>query len=131
MLANPSCHDVPSDNDDVFSEITKGCDDCIVKGKIGTMNYGCTKLANMLLDTGAGSCFIDDDVNKQDKFIHGIPIVGDRNVILENVKKYDIQEIIIAMPSVEPRKIKEIALICQPSHIYQVILLYYNLFLDI
>lgn len=91
--------------------------------KIRTMVVGAGEAGNFLIKENTSSvkmknkivCVIDDDVNKQDKYIHGIPIVGNRNTIAEYVKKFDIQEIIIAMPSVEPKKIKEIALICQQT----------------
>ncbi len=57
-------------------------------------------------------CVIDDNPNKKGKYIHGVPIVGNRNSIVKNVEKYDITEIIIAMPSVAPSDLREIIEIC-------------------
>ncbi|WP_405321247.1 polysaccharide biosynthesis protein [Frisingicoccus sp.] len=58
-------------------------------------------------------CFIDDDVHKHNTYIHGVKVVGGRDKILESVKKYDVNEIIIAMPSVSKAVTKEIVEICQ------------------
>lgn len=44
-------------------------------------------------------CFIDDDSSKWGKSINGIRIVGGRDDIVSNVKKYGIQQIIFAIPS--------------------------------
>ena len=60
-------------------------------------------------------CVIDDDINKHGCYIHGVRIVGGRNTILENVKKYHIEEIIIAMPSQSRKIIREILDICKET----------------
>ena len=58
-------------------------------------------------------CIIDDDPDKQKNYIQGIKVVGDRNNILECVKLYNIDEIMIAMPSVSKKVISEIVDICK------------------
>lgn len=58
-------------------------------------------------------CVIDDDYNKTGRYISGIPIVGDRFVILKNVEKYKIDKIILAMPSASKEERKEILEICK------------------
>ena len=60
-------------------------------------------------------CVIDDDCNKEGRYINGVPIVGDRSVILENVEKYKIDEIILAIPSASKEEKKEILEICKMS----------------
>ena len=60
-------------------------------------------------------CIIDDDPAKIGSYIHGVKVVGSRNVILENVAKYDIDEIIIAMPSAPKAQIREILEICKQT----------------
>ncbi|MBU5331128.1 polysaccharide biosynthesis protein [Anaerocolumna aminovalerica] len=60
-------------------------------------------------------CIIDDDINKQGKYIHGIKVVGARNNIKECVTLYNIDEIIIAMPSVTKKEIREIVEICKET----------------
>ncbi|WP_019242609.1 MULTISPECIES: polysaccharide biosynthesis protein [Bacillus] len=54
--------------------------------------------------------FIDDDYYKQKLYILGIPVVGTSKDILDVVKKYKIEHIVIAIPSA-PRK--------QLTHIHQ------------
>ena len=62
-------------------------------------------------------CAIDDNINKKGKTLMGVPIVGTRDDIKKCVKNYNVNEIIIAMPSVSPEKIREIIKICQETHI--------------
>ena len=58
-------------------------------------------------------CVIDDDCNKKGRYINGIPIVGDRSVILKNVEKYKIDKIILAIPSASKEERREILEICK------------------
>ena len=60
-------------------------------------------------------CIIDDNDQKQGKLIRNIPIVGNRSKIVESCKKYDIEEIVIAMPSVSKEKIALIVEECQKT----------------
>ncbi len=60
-------------------------------------------------------CVIDDDKSKIGNYIHGVKVVGDRNEILEYAAKYDIDEIIIAMPAAPRMVIKEILEICKQT----------------
>lgn len=61
-------------------------------------------------------CFIDDNPNKQGKFLNGVPIVGTRQDIPEMTKKYQIDEICIAMPSAAAKDRKEIIEICRETN---------------
>ena len=60
--------------------------------------------------------FIDDDSSKKGTFINGIPVVGDRFSIIESVLKYRIDEIVIALPSADPKDRKEILNICKETN---------------
>lgn len=60
-------------------------------------------------------CIIDDNPTKKGKYIHSIPIVGNRSDIPYMAKKYNIDEIIIAIPSASPTTIREILNICQET----------------
>ena len=60
-------------------------------------------------------CFIDDNPNKRNKILHGIPIAGDRNDIVELAKKYNISLIIYAIPSSSNKDKKEILEICSQT----------------
>lgn len=63
----------------------------------------------------AVKCFIDDDLNKKGTSIHGVPIVGNRYDILTNVQKYGIDEIFVALPSVDDKEISAILNICKDT----------------
>ena len=58
-------------------------------------------------------CIIDDDPRKAGTYIHGVKVVGGRDKILENVEKYKINEIILAMPSAKKKEIQAILGICK------------------
>ena len=58
-------------------------------------------------------CAIDDNPNKKNKYLNGIPIVGDRNDIQKSIRQYGVTEIIIAIPSASRDELKEIIEICQ------------------
>ena len=58
-------------------------------------------------------CIIDDNPAKKGKYIHGLPIVGNRDDIIYMAGKYHIDEIIVAIPSASPTTIREILSICQ------------------
>ena len=57
-------------------------------------------------------CCIDDNSNKWGRFIEGVPIVGGRDDILTNVKKYHVTKIYLAIPSASAEDRKEIIGIC-------------------
>ncbi|WP_442953114.1 polysaccharide biosynthesis protein [Paenibacillus sp. Soil750] len=57
--------------------------------------------------------FVDDDPSKYKHFIMGVPVLGDRNEIIRIVETNDIDEIIIAMPSVSKLEVSEIITICK------------------
>ncbi len=59
--------------------------------------------------------FIDDNSYKQKKMIYGTKVLGGRQDIRPIVVQYQITEIIIAMPSVEGRIIREIISECKKT----------------
>lgn len=62
---------------------------------------------------GIPICIIDDDRNKNGKYINGVPIRGTREEIPELAEKYNIEEIYIAIPTVTSVERKKILEICQ------------------
>lgn len=60
-------------------------------------------------------CIIDDDTNKQGRYIQGIKVVGNREKIKESVDAYAIDEIFIAMPSVPKSVLSGIIDICKDT----------------
>ncbi|MFA7467759.1 MAG: nucleoside-diphosphate sugar epimerase/dehydratase, partial [Desulfotomaculaceae bacterium] len=61
--------------------------------------------------------FIDDDINKQKFSVLSLPVLGTRERILYVVSRYNIQTIIIAMPSAGADDIKEIYTICSQTNL--------------
>jgi FlaA1/EpsC-like NDP-sugar epimerase len=59
--------------------------------------------------------FVDDARLKQKLTLYGFPVLGNRHHIPHLVEEYDIQEIIIAMPSAEGKVIREIVGICSST----------------
>ena len=61
-------------------------------------------------------CIIDDDKNKWGSFIQGIKVVGGRDKIIESADLYDIDEILLAIPSASPTQIRELLEICKETN---------------
>ena len=61
-------------------------------------------------------CIIDDNSNKWGRYIDGVPVVGGRDDILANVKKYDIQKIFYAIPSSSAEQKRDILNICSETN---------------
>lgn len=59
--------------------------------------------------------YIDDDPLKANRHIHGIPVLGNRNEISYYVEQLDAQELLIAMPSIAAREMREIVKLCEKS----------------
>lgn len=66
--------------------------------------------------TSRACCVIDDNPNKWNRFIEGTPIVGGRDTILENAEKYDIDTIMLTMPSASAKDKSDILNICKETH---------------
>lgn len=60
-------------------------------------------------------CVIDDNREKKGTRIRGVPIVGSRADIPAAAKKYKIQEIVVAIPTLGPKDKKEILEICKET----------------
>ena len=60
-------------------------------------------------------CVIDDSKVKKGSRIQGIPIVGGRDKILWAVKKYKVQEIIFAIPTISREEKSKILNICKET----------------
>lgn len=60
-------------------------------------------------------CVIDDNKQKIGNYIHGIRIVGNRHDIPDMVKQYEVDEIIVAIPTASARQMKELLNICKET----------------
>lgn len=93
------------------------------KHLINVMIIGAGEAGNMLLREIKRSshlpmrvvCFIDDDPLKQGYYMNDVPIVGNRNSIGEMVKKYEVDEIYIALPSASINERRELMNICNDT----------------
>ena len=91
--------------------------------KRNVMIVGAGSAASLLikeLQYGPGDarivCIIDDNPAKKGKYIHGLPIVGNRSDIPAMAEKYKVDEIIIAIPSALPTTVRDILSICQETN---------------
>ncbi|WP_335870607.1 polysaccharide biosynthesis protein [Bacillus sp. 2205SS5-2] len=60
--------------------------------------------------------FIDDDKRKQHLDIQCIPVVGGMNVLKEKVDQLNIENIVIAIPSLNKKQLNEIYTMCQQTN---------------
>ncbi len=88
--------------------------------KVRTMIIGAGQAGAMLLKEIHTSsythynviCFIDDDKRKHGKYLSGVKIAGGREDIVRLAAEYQIERIIVAMPSVDNKIIRDILNIC-------------------
>ena len=59
--------------------------------------------------------FIDDDIYKRDKMLHGVKVFGGRDKIQTTVFQYAVDEIVIAMPSVDGAIVRAIVQLCRDT----------------
>ena len=94
------------------------------KNLISVMVIGAGEAANLIIKEIVNSnfstmvikCIIDDDKGKWGKYIQGIKVVGGRDKIVECADIYDVDEIIVAMPSAPRTEIREILEICKETN---------------
>ncbi len=60
-------------------------------------------------------CIIDDNPNKWNRYIDGIPVAGGRDSILSNVEKYKVNKIYMAIPSASAEDRRELLNICNET----------------
>ena len=58
---------------------------------------------------------IDDNSNKWNRYIDGVPVVGGRDDILSSVEKFGIDSIYVAIPSASKEDVRDILNICSES----------------
>ena len=60
-------------------------------------------------------CIIDDDRQKQGRYLHNVKIVGTRADIVRAAKEYKVEEIVFAIPTAEIKERKSILALCQQT----------------
>lgn len=86
---------------------------------IGAGGAGQTIIRSIVRNRLSGDkvvCIIDDNPNKSNRYIDGIPIVGGRDDIMYFVEKYDIDKIYIAIPSASKENKRDIINICSETN---------------
>lgn len=61
--------------------------------------------------------FVDDNIAKHNYLSMNIPVLGGRNKIPEIVRDYEIDEIIVAIPSLSQDKLKDLIQICKSTKV--------------
>ena len=93
----------------------KGADNVMIigAGSAGQMIIRDINSSQEISDRAA--CIIDDDKTKWGRYIDGVPVVGGRDSIMENVDRYQIKKIFLAIPSAEMSERRDILAICQET----------------
>lgn len=65
--------------------------------------------------SGKACCVIDDNPNKWDRTMEGVPVVGGRDSIMNAVKTYNIDRIMFAIPSASTKDKRDILNICKET----------------
>ncbi len=94
------------------------------KNRISVMVIGAGEAGNVIIKEIVNSnfstmvikCVIDDDKGKWGRYIQGIKVVGGRDKIVESADIYEVDEIIVALPSASRSEIKEILEICKDTN---------------
>lgn len=85
------------------------------------MIYGAGKAGQMLLQEIKQSeyiegmkvaCVLDDNPEKKGSYLLGVPIVGGREVMQDAVRKFNIKEILIAIPTLDETERKTLLQMC-------------------
>ncbi len=85
---------------------------------IGAGNAGATIIREIRQSNIANMevvCILDDDPNKIKRYVNGVKVVGKTSEVDYYAKKYMVQDIIVAMPSVDKKVLTNIILNCQKT----------------
>ena len=93
--------------------ITKKRTMLIGAGEAGTMAL--REFQNSEYSENRVVCIVDDDPTKWGRHLRGIKIVGGRDVISRAVQKYQVEEIVMAIPAAKPRERRAIVELCQKT----------------
>ena len=89
-------------------------------GVVGAGDVGASLVNDLFSKRGLGLLpvgFFDDDRKKWGSRIHGVPVIGAPETILEKNHVLDLEQIIIAMPTAPAKRISEIVKLLQKGHL--------------
>jgi FlaA1/EpsC-like NDP-sugar epimerase len=87
---------------------------------VGAGDAGAIVVREMLNNPALGMDvvgFIDDDARKRSVRIAGVPVLGNRRAIPQLVTDYDIDLVIIAIPTAPGREVRDIVTICEKADV--------------
>ena len=96
-------------------KMAKECTNVLMVGAGGAGNMLVREICNSSHVNKRVVCIVDDAKAKQGSYLHGVKIMGGRSDIPRLVKKYQVDEIMIALPSAPAKEIKEILDICKET----------------
>ncbi len=84
---------------------------------IGAGSAGQMILRDLNTDRSNGKvvCIIDDNPNKWGRYVDNVRVVGGREAILENVEKYHVNKIFLAIPSASMAERRDVLSICNET----------------
>ncbi len=59
--------------------------------------------------------FLDDDPKKANRLMHGVPVLGDTTILTEIALRYNIDEVLIAIPFATHKKMRQIVEDCKKA----------------
>ncbi len=89
-------------------------------GIVGAGDVGASLVNDLFSKRGLGLlpvAFFDDDQKKWGSRIHGVPVIGSPELIVEQNGALDLEEIIIAIPSAPAKRISEIVKLLQKTRL--------------
>jgi FlaA1/EpsC-like NDP-sugar epimerase len=60
---------------------------------------------------------VDDDPRKRGYFINGIPVVGNRSAIPPLVAKFEVGQVLFAIPSASSEVVREVSALCEEANV--------------
>lgn len=97
------------------NQLAKGHKDRIMLIGAGAAGQMILRDLNERTSSGKVVCIIDDNENKWGRYIENIRVVGGRETILENVEKYKVNKIYLAIPSASMQTRRDIINICNET----------------
>ena len=98
------------------SENRKNSTSVMVIGAGEAGNVIIKEIVNSNYSTMVIRCIIDDDRSKWGHYIQGIRVVGGRDKIIECADLYDIEEIIVAIPSLSRSEMRRLLDLCKETN---------------
>ena len=99
----------------VFNKSGKRSNDRIMLIGAGAAGQMILRDVNGNREGGKVVCIIDDNSNKWDRYVDGVRVVGGRESILENVQKYKLNKIFLAIPSASMAQRRDVLSICNET----------------